>query len=440
MERHSAKQLLDWKNSENRKPLLIYGARQVGKTWLIRDFAANNYDKLIELNFLTNESLKDIFDHDISPEYIIRQLEIRFNAKIDPCKTLLFFDEIQESQRAMDSLKCFNDSAKEYSIIAAGSFLGVTVGRKPVGQTDKMVLYPMSFCEFLEAVGRGMLANVIKQCDTKAMAGASDLLETLLKQYFYVGGMPEAVLEFSKTGDLNRVREIQNELLVDYKGDFSKHVDLKNTPKIRMLWDSVPMHLFKENKKFVYKNIKVGGRAAEFEEALQWLADTGLVHKICKVEVAKIPLKMHCKEDFFKLYMLDIGLFCAKAEIKPEDIFAPKADVVDDMNGALAEQFVLQELKASGVSPLFYWGRDSGMAEIDFITQANGEVVPIEVKSAKNTKSQSLRVYMQEFQPTTAIRASLKNYGHEGNLYSVPLWMVGVFIAKNAEIHSNSPY
>jgi len=234
-------------------------------------------------------------------------------------------------------------------------------------------------------------------------------------------------LEFVANGDLNKVREIQNELLADYKGDFSKHIDIKNTPKIRMLWDSIPLHLFKENKKFVYKNIKVGGRAAEFEEAMQWLADTGLIYKINKVETPKIPLKMHYREDFFKLYMLDIGLFCAKAEIKPADIFAPKADIVDNMNGVLAEQFVLQELKISGISPIFYWGRVQGTAEIDFITQIDGEIIPIEVKSSKKTKSQSLKVYMEEFQPKRAIRASLKNYGQEKGLYSIPLYMIGKF-------------
>lgn len=427
MKRYAIDQLIEWKCSVSRRPLLVYGARQVGKTWLVRDFAASNYEKLIELNFLTDESLKNIFDADISPKYIIQQLEIRFNVKIEPSKTLLFFDEIQESQRAMDSLKSFNDAAKEFNIIAAGSFLGVVLGKKPVGQTDQIILYPMSFCEFLEAAGRDMLADLIKQRDTDAMAGASNVFETLLKQYFYVGGMPRAVLEFVANGDLNKVREIQNELLADYKGDFSKHIDIKNTPKIRMLWDSIPLHLFKENKKFVYKNIKVGGRAAEFEEAMQWLADTGLIYKINKVETPKIPLKMHYREDFFKLYMLDIGLFCAKAEIKPADIFAPKADIVDNMNGVLAEQFVLQELKISGISPIFYWGRVQGTAEIDFITQIDGEIIPIEVKSSKKTKSQSLKVYMEEFQPKRAIRASLKNYGQEKGLYSIPLYMIGKF-------------
>jgi len=427
MNRHDIDKLVKWKCSAERRPLLMYGARQVGKTWLVRDFAAANYEKLVELNFLTDESLKSIFDTDISPKYIIQQLEIRFNTKIEPSKTLLFFDEIQESQRAMDSLKSFNDTAKEFNIIAAGSFLGVALGKKPVGQTDQITLYPMSFCEFLEAAGRNMLANLIKQRDTNAMAGANDILETMLKQYFYVGGMPRAVLEFVESGDLNKVREIQNELLADYKGDFSKHIDIKNTPKVRMLWDSIPMHLFKENKKFVYKNVKIGGRAAEFEEAMQWLADTGLIYKINKVETPKIPLKMHYKEDFFKLYMLDIGLFCAKAEINQADIFAPKADIVDDMNGVLAEQFVLQELKVSGISPIFYWGRIQGTAEIDFITQADGEIVPIEVKSSKNTKSQSLKIYMQEFHTKRAIRTSLKNYGQEKGLCSIPLYMIGEF-------------
>jgi len=427
MKRYCIDQLIEWKSSASRRPLLVYGARQVGKTWLVRDFAASNYEKLVELNFLTDESLKSIFDADISPKYIIQQLEIRFNVKIEPSKTLLFFDEIQESQRAMDSLKSFNDAAKDFNIIAAGSFLGVVIGKKPVGQTDQITLYPMSFCEFLEAVGHDMLADLIKQRDAAAMAGASNVLETLLKQYFYVGGMPRAVLEFVSNGDLNKVREIQNELLADYKGDFSKHVDIKNTPKIRMLWDSIPIHLFRENKKFVYKNIKIGGRAAEFEEAMQWLVDTGLIYKINKVETPKIPLKMHYEEDFFKLYMLDIGLFCAKAEIKTADIFAPKTDIVDNMNGVLAEQFVLQELKVSGISPIFYWGRVQRTAEIDFITQADGEIVPIEVKSSKKTKSQSLKVYMEEFQPKRAIRTSLKNYGQEKGLYSIPLYMIGKF-------------
>jgi predicted AAA+ superfamily ATPase len=431
MNRYALEELKNWKNSPNRKPLMVYGARQVGKTWLVREFAKSNYDDLIELNFFTDNSLKAIFDKDISPKYIIQQLELRFNKKIDPARTLLFFDEIQESQRAMDSLKSFNDAGKEYNLAAAGSFLGVMVGRKPVGQTDQMTLYSMTFCEFLEAMGREILADAIKRRDIAALSGAGDLLESLLKQYFYTGGMPEVVAEFAANGDWIAVREIQNELIKTYKGDFSKHITTPYTEtKIRMLWDSISLHLVKENKKFIYKNIKQGGRAAEFENAMQWLVDTGLVYKINKVEIPKIPLKMNYKEDFFKLYMSDIGLLGAQAEIKPADILSAGSDIVGDMNGALAEQFVCQELKAAKISPLFYWGRQNSTAEVDFLTQGDGtdgsssEIIPIEVKSGKHTKAQSLRIYMQEYKPAHAVRTSLKNFGVEGCLYSIPLYLI----------------
>jgi len=427
MRRYALEELKNWRNSANRKPLLLYGARQVGKTWLVRNFAAANYDSFIELNFFTDDSLKKIFDKDISPEYIVQQLELRFNKKIDPEHTLIFFDEIQESQRAMDALKSFNDTQTEhnYNIIAAGSFLGVMLGRRPVGQTDKITLYPMSFCEFLEALGKEMLADAINRFDTAVISGASELLESLLKQYYYVGGMPAAVSEYAASGVLVKVREIQNELISSYKSDFSKHInDPRTEPKIRMLWDSISLHLVKENKKFIYKNIKSGGRAAEFENAMQWLVDTGLVYKINKVETPKLPLKMYYKEDFFKLYMLDIGLLGAQAEIRAADIFAAGADIVDDMNGALAEQFICQELKTAKVSPLFYWGRSHSTAEIDFLIQGNNEIIPIEVKSAKHTKSQSLKVYMQEYMPKHAVRTSLKNYGVIQNLHSIPLYLI----------------
>jgi predicted AAA+ superfamily ATPase len=430
MKRYILEDLINWKNSPNRKPLMLYGARQVGKTWLVREFARANYDDFIELNFFVDNSLKTIFDKDITPKYIIQQLELHFDKKIDPSRTLLFFDEIQESQRAMDSLKSFNDAGKEYNIVAAGSFLGVMVGRKPVGQTDQLTLYPMTFCEFLEAMGRGLLADAINRRDTAALSGTIDLLESLLKQYYYTGGMPAVVSEYAASGDWIKVREIQNELIKTYKGDFSKHINTPYTEaKIRMLWDAIPLHLVKENKKFLYKNIKSGGRAAHFEDAMQWLVDTGLVYKINKIEMPKIPLKMNYKENFFKLYMIDIGLFGAQAEIKAADILAAGSDIVGDMNGALAEQFVCQELKAAKISPLFYWGRQNSTSEVDFLIQESGEIIPIEVKSAKHTKSQSLKVYMQEYKPAHAVKTSLKNYGVEGNLFSVPLYLISQLLA-----------
>jgi len=425
MERYLINDLKKWQKSEKRKPLLLYGARQVGKTWLVRKFASSCYRNYIELNFLTDTALKAIFDKDISPAYIIHQLKLHFNKEIKPERTLIFFDEIQESQRAMDSLKSFNDKGREYNIIAAGSFLGVMTGSRPVGQTEHLTLYPMSFCEFLEASGRSNLAQAINQCDTKTLSGAGDLLEYFLKQYYYVGGMPAVVSEFITSSDLDKTRKIQNELISTYKGDFSKHInDSRTEPKIRMLWDSVSLHLAKENKKFIYKNVKSGGRAAEFENAMQWLTDTGLVYKINKVQTPKLPLKMYFKNDFFKLFMIDIGLLCAQAEIRPAHILAAGTDIVDDMNGMLAEQFVCQELKAAGVSPLFFWGREGSTAEIDFITQGERDVIPIEVKSAKHTKAQSLKVYMQEYNPSFAVRTSLKNFGIAGKLYSIPLYLI----------------
>jgi len=430
MERYLIKDLKKWQKSPKRKPLMLYGARQVGKTWLVRDFASSNYNDLIELNFQTDNALKTIFDKDISPAYIIHQLKLHFNKDIKPERTLLFFDEIQESQRAMDSLKSFNDKGREYNIIAAGSFLGVMTGRRPVGQTDQLTLYPMSFCEYLEAIGRGNLADAVNRFDTKALTGASSLMESLLKQYYFVGGMPSVINEFTASGDLDKVREAQNGLISTYKGDFSRHInDSRTEPKIRMLWDSISLHLAKENKKFVYKNVKSGGRAAEFENAMQWLKDTGLVHKINKVETPKLPLKMYFKNDFFKLFMIDIGLLGAQAEIKPAHIISAGTDIVDDMNGMLAEQFVCQELKAANVSPLFFWGREGSTAEIDFIIQGEKDVIPIEVKSSKHTKSQSLKVYMSEYKPKNAVRCSLKNFGymqskHGGNLFSIPLYLI----------------
>ena len=410
MKRYLMENLKFWKSSQKRRPLLLYGARQVGKTYLVRDFAASNYQDLIELNFLTNNSLKLIFDADITPKNIIRQLEALFGRSIDPAKTLLFFDEIQESQRALDSLKSFNDLAPEYNVIAAGSFLGVMLGHKPVGQTDQITMFPMLFYEFLEAAGHEKLVNIIRNLDWAAISGLSHLLTDLLKQYFYTGGMPAAVLEYTNSGDLNKVRDIQNQLLLDYKGDFSRHIGLYDIPKLNLLWDSIPVHLVKEKKKFVYKEIKTGARAAEFENAMQWLVDTGLVYKIDRVDDPLLPLAAYRSFGIFKLYMLDIGLFAAKAEISSRDIFAPNAEISGNFNGAMAEQFVCQELKSAKISPLFYWGREKSQAELDFITQYNGEIIPIEVKSAYHTKAKSLQVYMKEYKPAHAIRTSLVNY------------------------------
>ncbi len=427
MERYAIKNLEEWKNKPGRKPLLLYGARQVGKTWLVREFASRYYKQIIELNFFTNDKLKQIFSNNISPKFLIEQIELLFQVKIDPQTTLLFFDEIQESQKAMDALKIFNDSTPRYHIIAAGSFLGVTIARQPVGQVDHYTLYPMSFCEFLEAINQEKLAEIIQNCKTDMLTPPiRENLTNLLKKYFYIGGMPEVVQKYVNTEDLDEVRSIQNNLLKEYKGDFSKHIEKKDIPRVKMIWDSIPVHLFKENKKFVYKNLKQGGRASEFEVAMQWLTDTGLIYKIYKTGTAKIPLSMHFQEDYFKIYMMDIGLFCAKADIKPADILLQGQDIVSDMYGALAEQFVLQELKSIGVSSIYYWGKESpAKAEVDFVTDINGKsITPIEVKSANNTRAKSLKVYMTENNPIYAVRTSLNQFRITDNLYDIPLYMI----------------
>lgn len=426
MKRYAINNLEEWKNKKDRKPLLLYGARQVGKTWLVRDFAHQNYKQFVELNFFTNPALKQIFKNNLTPKFLIEQLELLYNIKIDYQNTLLFFDEIQECQEAMDVLKIFNDFAPEYHIIAAGSFLGVTIARQPVGQTDHFTLYPMSFCEFLEAINEKFIAEILQNCKTDLLTSPiREKIEILLKKYFYVGGMPNAVQKYIDTQDLNEVRTIQNNLLQEYKADFSKHIENKNTARVRMIWDSIPLHLFKEKKKFIYKNLKPGGRASEFEIAMQWLTDTGLIYKIHKTTTSKIPLSMYFIENYFKIYMMDIGLFCAKAQVQAADIMLQGKNIVSDMYGALAEQFVLQELKCSGISSLYYWGREQpALAEIDFITNINGKIIPIEVKSSNNTKAKSLKIYIDENNPEYAIRTSLNQFRITNNLYDIPLYII----------------
>jgi len=427
MKRYILEALKNWKNSSNRKPMILWGARQTGKTWVMQEFGRAEFDNVIYLNFDTQKSLSSVFESDIQPSYIIERLEAFYNTKISPGKTLIIFDEIQECQHAKDSLKYFNENAPEYQIIAAGSFLGVAGGKFPVGQVNSLTLYPLSFYEFLEALGRSDLVVLLKERDEKLLNGLNELFIDYLKKYFYVGGMPAAVNEFVITGDYDKVRTIQNEILTNYKGDFSKHITLKDIPKVRMLWDSIPTHLAKEKKKFVYKDIKTGGRAAEFENAMDWLVNTGLIYKIPKADIPKIPLIAYQSQNNFKIYSLDIGLLGAQAETSKQDIFSPKINLTNDFNGMMAEQFACQELKSAGVSPLFYWARDGAMAEIDFITQYNGDIVPIEIKSSFNTKAKSLQSFMNEFHPSYAVKSSLNIFNKGNNILAVPLYRISDF-------------
>ena len=425
MKRSAYTDLLKWKESLGRKPLILYGARQVGKTWLLKAFGKAEYRSTLYLNFDINREFHHYFGDNISPQTIIKSLENHFNEKISPQDTLLIFDEIQECQRAKDSLKYFHEDAPQYNIAAAGSFLGIAGGKFPVGQVDELTLYPLSFCEFLEAAGREQLTDTLRGRDAILIRNMHKILSDKLKEYFYIGGMPEAVNAFIETDDLNTVREVQETILNNYKGDFSKHIKGVDIPKVRMLWDSIPIHLAKEKKKFIYKEIKTGGRASEFENAFDWLVNTGLVYKVAKTTKPQLPLAAYADRDAFKLYMLDLGLLSAKSGLDIKTFYQPNNEVFREFKGAITEQYVLQELKTLGHLPVYYWGSETGKAEVDFVIQYGNSVVPVEVKSDLNKKSYSLNVYMETYKPEEAIRTSLNNFGMVRGLYSIPLYMIG---------------
>jgi len=409
--------------------MILYGARQVGKTWLLKEFGRLEYRQIVYLNFDEDSELSTYFGQNLDTGRIITALESHFDVKITPGDTLLIFDELQECQRAKDSLKYFNEKAPQYHIAAAGSFLGVASGKFPVGQVDGFTLYPMSFYEFLEAAGHSVLLENINELNP-ALEDMHNLLTDMLKAYLYVGGMPAAVNVFVRTKDLASVRETQNMILSDYKNDFSKHISPSDIPKVRMLWDSIPAHLAREKKKFIYKDVKTGGRASEFENAMDWLVNTGLVYKIQRTLTPKLPLSRDQDREAFKLFMLDVGLLCAKTNVDLSLFYSAEPKIFEGFQGALTEQYVCQELKCSFSSPVFYWGRDRGAAEIDFITQYKNEVVPIEVKSGKSTQAKSLKVYMGEYKPKIAVRTSLcsiAKFHAPTALREIPLYFIESF-------------
>jgi predicted AAA+ superfamily ATPase len=427
MKRTVYHELLTWKNSDSRKPLLLQGARQVGKTWLMEEFGRNEYKKVVSLNFEKTPRLSSFFDDDISPLNIIKILEQHFNTSINPADTLILFDEVQESGRALNSLKYFYEEAPQYHIMAAGSFLGVsTHGGFPVGKVDRITLFPLSFYEFLEGTGRERYVETIKNQDLNLIRAASADYIKFLKTYFYVGGMPKAVASYAKHENFREVRAIQNAILSDYRDDFSKHISPVNTPKVEMIWNSIPRHLAKEKKKFMYKEIVTGARAYAYEDAMNWLFDTRLVYKISRTKENKLPLASFADEGTFKLYMLDIGLFGAKSNLDITALLEPDNELFGIFNGAMTEQFVMQELKTAGF-PLYYWGREKGAAEVDFVLQWRNEIVPVEVKSGFRKKSKSLNVYRDLYRPAHTIRTALRNYGRTSDLYSIPLYMIASF-------------
>jgi predicted AAA+ superfamily ATPase len=430
MQRDIIGELVKWKNSPRRKPLILYGVRQVGKTWLMKDFGAKYYSKTAYISFDNNERLKSIFNHDLDINRIIQALSIETELSISPADTLIIFDEVQECPRALTSLKYFSENAPEYHIIAAGSLLGVMSLEGtgfPVGKVDILNLYPMTFLEFLEAVDKRYV-EIIKNLEFRQLSVFHNSIIDLLKQYFFIGGMPAAVKHYAETRNFSETREIQNTILDSYYADFAKHIPSATIAKVRSIWDSVPVQLAKENKRFLYSDMKQGSRGREYETALHWLKDAGLIHMLHRVSLPKLPLLAYREMPIFKLYMPDIGLLSARTGLSPKSYIETNNESFSHYKGVLAEQFVLQELLAAyRALPIYYWAADKNTAEIEFVIQHEDAIIPIEVKAGKNIKSESLKVYKQLFNPKTIIRTSLVEYNRSGTHYDIPLYMAGQF-------------
>lgn len=415
-----------WKNDKHRKPLILQGARQVGKTYSILEFGRTYYENVAYFNFETNPKLGETFEENISPDYLIPILSHIAGQTIVREKTLIVFDEVQLCERALTSLKYFCEDAPDYHIIVAGSLLGVAVNRAkfsfPVGKADMKTLYPMDMEEFLYACGEDDLAEQIKksfQNDTPMPPALHDAAMRLYRQYLVVGGMPECVARFVETKDYVLVRHMQDTILLSYLNDMSKYNNLNEIKKTRLAYDSITVQLSKKNTRFQYKLIKKGGRASEFENAIEWLSLSGIVSKVHKVEQIKKPLGNYRDIDAFKIYVSDLGLLCAKKDLAANDVLY-MVDEINDFKGGMAENYVNMQLTVNGYNT-YYWESERG-AEIDFVIQRGGRLIPVEVKSADNTKAKSLRVYMETYKPDYAIKLSAKNFGFEDGKKTVPLY------------------
>lgn len=426
MYRDKLEDLIAWKNNKNRKPLILRGARQVGKTWLMKEFGKKAYKKTVYVNFDNEDNLKELFKPDLNVARIISTLEILAGEKINPDDTLIILDEIQSAERGLNSLKYFNEDAPQYHIMAAGSLLGMSLKPNesfPVGKVNFLTLRPMSFYEFLQANGKTQYLEALKNGNWDVLRMFHDKLIELLKYYMFVGGMPAAVSEFADSRDVFKVRQIQKDIITSYESDFAKHAPDKHIPRIRMVWQNIPSQLAKENKKFIYSAIRSGARAKDFEVAIQWLVDCGLILKNYNTETPQLPLSAHENIDIFKLYLLDIGLLGALSNLDAKTIIEGNSLFVQT-KGAFAEQYAMQELSLDD-NPCAYWTNPTGNAEVDFVKQISSEIFPVEVKSADNVKAKSLNIYREKYLPKLAIRASLKNYGLENNILSLPLYALG---------------
>lgn len=428
MNRLAIQELITWKNAKIRKPLIIQGARQVGKTWLMKEFGKQEFRNVAYLNFESSNRLKEIFLSDFNIERIIAVIEIEVKQKIDPQNTLLIFDEIQEAERGLTALKYFYEQAPEYHIVAAGSLLGISTQKNnsfPVGKVDFISMFPMSFMEFLGNIGERQLVNQLQNKNWELIAVFHEKLVEILRLYYFIGGMPEAVSNYIDYKNLDTVRSIQQKILAGYENDFAKHAPNEIVPRIRLVWNALISQLAKENKKFIYGQIKKGGRAKDFETAINWLVDAGLVLKVNRIEKPILPLNAYADFDAFKLFLLDIGLLNAIADLD-QIILLEKNNILIEFKGALTEQFVCQQLKIK--KDLYYWTASNATAEVDFVLQSQNEIIPIEVKAEENLKSKSLKVYVEKYTPKTAIRTSMSKFRQEDWLTNVPLYGVSTIV------------
>lgn len=428
MFRDAINDLIKWKNTKDKKPIILRGARQVGKTWLMKEFGRTEYKNTVYINFDMDIQLREVFKEYTNTEKLITALEIKANFKIDPNNTLIIFDEIGTCPNALTSLKYFNENAPEYQIIAAGSLLGIrhTEGTGfPVGKVSFLPIYPMSFLEFLRACGEERLVEALTTVDREMINLFSATLADYLKNYYYVGGMPAVVNSFIKDKDYKKVRELQNDILLSYEADFSKHTDGNTGERIALLWASIPRHLAKENSKFIYSAVKNGARAREYETALNWLKDAGLIYKIHKIAKPALPLRAYEEMDAFKVYMLDVGLLAALSGLSAVTLL-DGAKIFTEFKGALAEQYVFQQLKGIENIPIGYWTSKSNVAEVDFVAQFDDKIVPIEVKAETNLKAKSLAQYIKTYNPTVAVKTSLAKFEINEGLYNVPLAIIGL--------------
>ena len=427
MQRKLMDRLVGWKGSERRKPLIVNGARQVGKTWILKELGRLHFESVAYVSLDKDERARRFFEPDLDPRRIVSSLSLHLDMDIDPGRTLVVLDEIQSCPAAITSLKYFCEDAQEYHVAAAGSLLGISATHGtgfPVGKVSTLNLFPLSFTEFLCATGSGRYAELVERGDHAMMDTFSDKLKELLRTYYIVGGMPEAVNAYIGTADVRDARGVQDQILTDYTSDFAKHVPANLLARTMLAWDSIPKHLSKENKKFVFGQVRKGARAADFEESLRWLEQAGLVTKVPRVSKPGMPLKAYRDQNAFKVFMLDIGLLGAMSGLSPAAM-VDGGGIFTEFKGALTEQYVCQQLVSDcGLAP-YYWSAENSSGEIDFLVQAGANVYPIEVKAEENLRAKSLRAFNERYEGMSPRRFSMSGFRDQGWMRNIPLYAIG---------------